>query len=213
MQCNYGRHHRYVGGFAGYRVCWACWVGGILECPSGNWWNVLARAIESTAQRFMWWTRSIRSPLKNLTLLRRLCDLHCFLVESTCCNVLQHYIKTPLDKITNPQEAALFVQVPHHVPICAHHEWNLDGLIEMVWRYMSLLRPSFPILETTVMGNLLTPFQSDETWPPARIYTKPRGQIPDYTVSFGMFQLCSTSHQDSARFPEPGSSDPPCWEE
>ena len=31
-------------------------------------------------------------------------------------------------------------EVPHHVPICAHHEWNLDGLVEMIWRYMSLLR-------------------------------------------------------------------------
>ncbi|CAK9061719.1 unnamed protein product [Durusdinium trenchii] len=63
------------------------------------------------------------------------------------------YVMNKIDQITI-EELDIIAEVPHHVPICAHHEWNLDGLVEMMWRYMSLLR----------------------------IYTKPRGQIPDYTA-------------------------------
>ena len=44
-----------------------------------------------------------------------------------------------IDQITI-EELDIIAEVPHHVPICAHHEWNLDGLVEMMWRYMSLLR-------------------------------------------------------------------------
>jgi ribosome-interacting GTPase 1 len=24
--------------------------------------------------------------------------------------------------------------------VCAYHEWNLDGLVEMVWEYLDLVR-------------------------------------------------------------------------
>lgn len=63
------------------------------------------------------------------------------------------YVMNKIDQITI-EELDIISEVPHHVPICAHHEWNLDGLVEMMWKYMALLR----------------------------IYTKPRGQIPDYTA-------------------------------
>jgi len=63
------------------------------------------------------------------------------------------YVMNKIDQITI-EELDIFAEVPHHVPICAHHEWNLDGLADMIWKYMSLLR----------------------------IYTKPKGQIPDYTA-------------------------------
>lgn len=62
------------------------------------------------------------------------------------------FVMNKIDQITI-EELDIIAEVPHHVPICAHHNWNLDGLIDTMWKYMSLLR----------------------------IYTKPKGQIPDYT--------------------------------
>ena len=41
---------------------------------------------------------------------------------------------------------------PHCVPISASHGWNLESLIEKIWKYLDLIR----------------------------IYTKPRGQQPDF---------------------------------
>lgn len=63
------------------------------------------------------------------------------------------YVMNKIDQITI-EELDIISQIPHHVPICAHHEWNLDGLADKIWEYMALLR----------------------------IYTKPKGQIPDYTA-------------------------------
>lgn len=62
------------------------------------------------------------------------------------------YVMNKIDQITI-EELDIIAEVPHHCPVCAHHEWNLDGLADMIWKYMDLLR----------------------------IYTKPKGQIPDYT--------------------------------
>ncbi|UKJ87789.2 developmentally regulated GTP-binding protein 1 [Theileria orientalis] len=61
------------------------------------------------------------------------------------------YVMNKIDQITIP-ELDILSQVPHYVPISAHHEWNLDTLLEMIWKYLDLIR----------------------------IYTKPRGKIPDY---------------------------------
>jgi ribosome-interacting GTPase 1 len=36
--------------------------------------------------------------------------------------------------------------------VCAYHEWNLDGLVEMCWEYLDLVR----------------------------VYTKPKGKLPDF---------------------------------
>ena len=44
-------------------------------------------------------------------------------------------------------------EVPHCVPISAHHKWNYDSLLEKMWEYLALVR----------------------------IYTKPKGQLPDYS--------------------------------
>jgi len=63
------------------------------------------------------------------------------------------YVMNKIDQITI-EELDLISEIPHHVPICAHHEWNLDGLADMIWQYMALYR----------------------------VYTKPKGQIPDYTA-------------------------------
>merc|ERR1711957_164991 len=63
------------------------------------------------------------------------------------------FVMNKIDQITI-EELDIIAEVPHHVPICAHHQWNLDGLVDTMWKYMELLR----------------------------IYTKPKGQIPDYTA-------------------------------
>ena len=61
------------------------------------------------------------------------------------------YVLNKIDSITI-EELELLDKVPHYVPISAHKEWNFEELLEKVWEYAKMLR----------------------------IYTKPRGQIPDY---------------------------------
>jgi len=61
------------------------------------------------------------------------------------------YVMNKIDQITI-EELDILSQCPFYVPISAKDEWNLDGLIESMWTHMDLLR----------------------------IYTKPKGQIPDY---------------------------------
>uniref|UniRef100_A0A1A8H2G0 Developmentally regulated GTP binding protein 1 n=1 Tax=Nothobranchius korthausae TaxID=1143690 RepID=A0A1A8H2G0_9TELE len=51
------------------------------------------------------------------------------------------------------EELDVIYKVPHCVPISAHHRWNFDDLLERMWDYLQLVR----------------------------IYTKPKGQLPDYT--------------------------------
>jgi len=46
----------------------------------------------------------------------------------------------------------LLDKVPHYVPVSAKDEWNFDELMAKIWDYLDLIR----------------------------IYTKPKGQIPDY---------------------------------
>jgi small GTP-binding protein len=62
------------------------------------------------------------------------------------------YVLNKIDQLTT-EELDIIDQLPHHVPISAHHGWNLDELMETIWEYTSMLR----------------------------IYTKPKGQIPDYS--------------------------------
>ena len=50
------------------------------------------------------------------------------------------------------EELDLLDRVPHYVPISAKDEWNFDELMQKIWEYLDLIR----------------------------IYTKPKGQIPDY---------------------------------
>lgn len=63
------------------------------------------------------------------------------------------YVLNKIDQITI-EELDLLSKCPHYVPVSAHLEWNLDGLVEKIWSYLDLVR----------------------------IYTKPRGQVPDYTA-------------------------------
>ena len=62
------------------------------------------------------------------------------------------YVLNKIDQITI-EELDLIYKIPHAVPISGHHEWNFDDLLEKTWEYLDLVR----------------------------IYTKPKGQLPDYT--------------------------------
>lgn len=63
------------------------------------------------------------------------------------------YVLNKIDQITI-EELDLIYKIPHAVPISSHHEWNFDDLLDKTWSYLDLLR----------------------------IYTKPKGQLPDYTA-------------------------------
>ncbi|KAL1233108.1 Developmentally-regulated GTP-binding protein [Trichinella pseudospiralis] len=62
------------------------------------------------------------------------------------------YVLNKIDQITI-EELDIVYKIPHCVPLSAHHKWNFDDLLEKIWDYLSLIR----------------------------IYTKPKGQLPDYT--------------------------------
>lgn len=62
------------------------------------------------------------------------------------------YVLNKIDQISL-EELDILYRIPHCVPISAHHKWNLDDLLEKMWQYLDL----------------------------TRIYTKPKGQLPDYS--------------------------------
>ena len=50
------------------------------------------------------------------------------------------------------EELEILDKIPHYVPISGYNGWNFDELLETIWDYLDLIR----------------------------VYTKPKGQIPDY---------------------------------
>ncbi len=63
------------------------------------------------------------------------------------------YVLNKIDKICM-EELDVICKHQHYVPISAQDEWNFDELLETMWDYCKMIR----------------------------IYTKPRGQIPDYSA-------------------------------
>ncbi|VDD92434.1 unnamed protein product [Enterobius vermicularis] len=63
------------------------------------------------------------------------------------------YVLNKIDQISI-EELDIIYKIPHCVPISAHHKWNFDDLLEKMWEYLSLIR----------------------------VYTKPKGQLPDYNA-------------------------------
>merc|ERR1712142_1077373 len=61
------------------------------------------------------------------------------------------YLLNKIDQISI-EELDIICKIPHCVPISAHNKWNYDSLLEKMWEYLALVR----------------------------IYTKPKGQLPDY---------------------------------
>lgn len=62
------------------------------------------------------------------------------------------YVLNKIDQLTI-EELDLIYKIPHAVPVSGFHKWNFDDLLETSWKYLDLIR----------------------------IYTKPKGQLPDYT--------------------------------
>uniref|UniRef100_A0A2K6U8B3 Developmentally regulated GTP binding protein 1 n=1 Tax=Saimiri boliviensis boliviensis TaxID=39432 RepID=A0A2K6U8B3_SAIBB len=73
-------------------------------------------------------------------------------VEGNRVYILCIYVLNKIDQIST-EELDIIYKVPHCVPISVHHRWNFDDLLEKIWDYLKLVR----------------------------IYTKPKGQLPDYT--------------------------------
>ena len=42
--------------------------------------------------------------------------------------------------VCRQEELSVLDRLPHVCPVCAYHEWNLDGLVEMAWEYLDLIR-------------------------------------------------------------------------
>eukprot|EP01086_Lenisia_limosa_P012256 TRINITY_DN4018_c3_g1_i1.p1 TRINITY_DN4018_c3_g1~~TRINITY_DN4018_c3_g1_i1.p1 ORF type:complete len:368 (+),score=82.26 TRINITY_DN4018_c3_g1_i1:127-1230(+) len=63
------------------------------------------------------------------------------------------YVLNKIDAITM-EELEILDSLPHYVPISANLEWNMNGLLEKLWHYLDL----------------------------TRVYTKPKGQVPDYSA-------------------------------
>ena len=61
------------------------------------------------------------------------------------------YVINKVDQITL-EELEVMARLPHYCPVCAYLEWNLDGLVELMWSYLNL----------------------------TRVYTKPKGKLPDW---------------------------------
>ena len=61
------------------------------------------------------------------------------------------YVMNKVDLLST-KELEIMHRDPNMVPICADQKWCLDALIERMWRRMDLIR----------------------------VFTKPRGEIPDY---------------------------------
>jgi len=70
------------------------------------------------------------------------------------------YVFNKIDAITI-EELDILDQMPNYVPISSQHKWNLDELMEEIWNRCSMIR----------------------------IYTKPKGQIPDYDA-YVTFYYC-----------------------
>lgn len=64
------------------------------------------------------------------------------------------YVFNKIDSITI-EELDILDQLPNYVPISSQHEWNLEELMEEIWNRCNMLR----------------------------IYTKPKGLMPDYGTS------------------------------
>lgn len=87
------------------------------------------------------------------------------------------YVLNKIDAISI-EELDLLDKFPHYVPISAKDEWNFDDLMSKIWDYLDLIR----------------------------IYTKPKGQIPDYDAPViiprtkcSVLDFCNRIHKTLAK--------------
>ncbi len=84
------------------------------------------------------------------------------------------YILNKIDAISM-EELKILNQMPHFVPLSAHQVWNFEELLETIWDYLGFIR----------------------------VFTKPKGQIPDYNEPVilprkksTVAQFCKKIHRD-----------------
>merc|ERR1712086_510728 len=93
-------------------------------------------------------------------------------IEGNRCYIPCIYVLNKIDQISI-EELDIIDRCPHYVPISAKDEWNFDELMEKIWEYLDLIR----------------------------IYTKPKGQIPDYEAPViikngsNMTNFCESIHK------------------
>lgn len=107
---------------------------------------------------------------------------HCDADEEDLIDVLESnrrylpclYVLNKIDAISL-EELRILDTIPHYVPISGLHGWNIDELYETIWDYLRFIR----------------------------VYTKPRGQIPDYAQpvilqrgASAVEQFCHKIHRD-----------------
>lgn len=95
-------------------------------------------------------------------------------IEDNCIYIPCIYAMNKIDTITLA-ELDIIDQLPHYVPISARDSWNLDELLERIWEYLQMVR----------------------------VYTKPKGQIPDYNEPVvlrvgrsSMLHFCDRIHRN-----------------
>ncbi len=60
-------------------------------------------------------------------------------IEGRCVYIPCIYAINKIDQITL-EELKVMSRLPHYCPVSSFHEWNMDGLIQMVWNYLDLTR-------------------------------------------------------------------------
>ena len=87
------------------------------------------------------------------------------------------YALNKIDSITI-EELDLLYRIPHACPISSEHGWNVDELLEQMWERLDL----------------------------RRVYTKPKGQLPDYNAPVVLRANARTVEDFVRTAREPGSS-------
>lgn len=67
------------------------------------------------------------------------CILQVDVIEGSRIYMPAIYVINKIDQITL-EELNVISKLPHYCPVCAYLEWNLDGLIDMIWEYLDLIR-------------------------------------------------------------------------
>ena len=59
------------------------------------------------------------------------------------------YLLNKIDQISI-EELDVICEIPHCVPISAHHKWNYDSLLEKLWEYLRLVNANILFIERAV---------------------------------------------------------------
>ena len=104
-------------------------------------------------------------------------------IEGRCIYIPCIYAINKIDQITL-EELNVMSRLPHYCPVSSFHEWNMDGLVEMVWKYLDLTRVCLRLSHSPIL-----PFSHSPTVLPSdsyialvvdQVYTKPKGRLPDW---------------------------------